>query len=81
MSHTNQYIKSLITLLGFKLEENAKGVFYKTYTNHNNYCIKVDFEKSIIEKLINESYNISECTRKSLVCQLNDSNMNANLNS
>ena len=40
-----------------------------------------NFEKSIIEKLINESYNISECTRKSLVCQLNDSNMNANLNS
>lgn len=39
-----------------------------------------NFEKSIVEKLINESENISLLTREMLVCQLKNLDMNTNFN-
>jgi len=42
-------IKELITLLGFKQQEGEKDIYYKTYRKHNDYIVKVDFEKENIE--------------------------------
>jgi len=46
-------IKELITALGFMAQSGAKDVFYKNYPKHNNYVLKVDFEKEKIEYGLN----------------------------
>jgi type I restriction enzyme M protein len=42
-------IKELITLLGFKKQVGEKDIYYKTYTKHKDYILKVNFEKENIE--------------------------------
>ena len=42
-------IKELIGLLGFKPQEGEKDIYYKNYTSHKNYVLKVDFEKEKID--------------------------------
>lgn len=42
-------IKELITLIGFKLQDGEKDIYYKTYKKHKDYILKVNFEKENIE--------------------------------
>lgn len=42
-------IKELITLLGFKQQDGKKDIYYKTYPKHNNYILKINFDKETIE--------------------------------
>lgn len=42
-------IKSLITILGFRPMDGIKEIYYKYYSKHDNYIIKIDFDKEIIE--------------------------------
>jgi len=42
-------IKNLIKSLGYKSQEGDKDIFYKSYINHNNYIIKINFETEKIE--------------------------------
>jgi type I restriction enzyme M protein len=42
-------IKELINLLGFKLQDGEKDIYYKTYKKHKDYILKVNFEKENIE--------------------------------
>lgn len=42
-------IKGLINQLGFKQQEGEKEIYFKTYKNHKDYILKIDFEKEVIE--------------------------------
>ena len=42
-------IKSLIKKLGYKPEDGTKGVYFKKYSNHNNYIIRINFDNEKIE--------------------------------
>ena len=42
-------IKELIGLLGFKPQETDKDIYYKSYSQHNDYVLKINFEKEKIE--------------------------------
>lgn len=42
-------IKSLIKKLGYKPENGTNGVYYKKYSNHNNYIIRINFDNERIE--------------------------------
>lgn len=45
---TTENIKTLITLLGFISEDKKGNIWAKKYSNHDNYTITLDFEKSSI---------------------------------
>lgn len=45
---TTENIKTLITLLGFISEDKKGNIWAKKYSNHDNYTITLDFEKSAI---------------------------------
>ena len=80
MIDTIDRIKSLVKLLGFSPEENAKGIYFKKYTNHKNYIIKVNLDKGEIDygnKIIlgnkttanfkaNENFVVLECVNRLL---------------
>lgn len=73
-------IKALLSCLGFSPEENSTGVYFKKYPNHNNYIIKLNFEKDEIDygKLItlgdkttsnfnaSENFVVLECVNRLL---------------
>lgn len=42
-------IKSLIKKLGYKPEDGTNEVYYKKYSNHNNYIIRINFDNEKIE--------------------------------
>ncbi|MCX9024711.1 MAG: restriction endonuclease subunit S [Candidatus Methanoperedens sp.] len=42
-------IKILLNALGFLLEDNSKGIYYKKYESHSNYIIKLNFDKDEID--------------------------------
>ena len=42
-------IKELINILGFIQQEGGGEVYYKSYKNHDDYLIKVDFDKETIQ--------------------------------
>ena len=42
-------IKELIRILGFKLQEGDKDIYYKNYPKHNDYVLKINFEQEKIE--------------------------------
>ena len=45
---TTENIKTLITLLGFISEDKKGNIWAKKYSNHDNYTIALDFEKTSI---------------------------------
>lgn len=49
MKLTKKVIKELIAALGFSLQAGNKEIYYKTYKKHNDYIIKINFEKENIE--------------------------------
>lgn len=49
MKLQNSEIKELIQILGFKPIEVDKEIFFRIYENHNDYIIKINFEKEVIE--------------------------------
>jgi len=49
MKLTNIQIKDLIKVLGFLPQEGEEDLFYKKYSRHNNYVLKVNFETEKIE--------------------------------
>lgn len=42
-------IKLLIKKLGYKPEDGTNGVYFKKYSNHNNYIIRINFDNEKIE--------------------------------
>lgn len=51
------YIKDLITSLGFIPQNGSNGIYIKHYTQHDNYSVVVDFNA---QKLIYDSSSISK---------------------
>lgn len=51
------YIKSLIKNLGYRPEDGTKGIYFKKYSNHNNYTIRINFND---EKIQYRSEDIDE---------------------
>ena len=49
MKLTASSIKELIRILGYIPEDGCNDIYYKQYTNHNNYTIKVNFETEKLE--------------------------------
>jgi type I restriction enzyme M protein len=49
MKLNHEEIKNLITNLGFKKQDGEKNIYYKNFVKHNNYLLKIDFEKEKIE--------------------------------
>jgi type I restriction enzyme M protein len=49
MNKESENIKLLLNAMGFLLEENSKGTYYKKYEIHSNYIIKLNFEKDEID--------------------------------
>lgn len=49
MKINKKVILGLITLLGFKPQEDEKNIYYKNYPKHNDYVLKVNFEQEKIE--------------------------------
>ncbi len=50
-------IKNLISLLGYKPENGTNDVYYKKYSNHNSYIIRINFNTQKIEY---RSFDIEE---------------------
>lgn len=46
---TNDKIKELITAMGFAKQPQSKNVWSKKYSNHDDYVISLDFDKSAID--------------------------------
>ncbi len=44
-----KFEKGLIEVLGFIPQNGAVGVYYKTYKQHNDYCIYIDTSKELID--------------------------------
>ncbi len=49
MKISTDKIKLLIKKLGYKPENGTDGVYFKKYSNHNNYIIKINFNDEKIE--------------------------------
>ena len=54
MKINNDEIKSLIKAIDFLPEDGKKDIFYKKYSNHNDYVIRVDFNTRKIEYRAND---------------------------
>lgn len=48
MSVTKDYIRKLLRTMGFKLEDGYSENWIKTYPEHNEYSVRVDFENETI---------------------------------
>ncbi len=46
---TNDKIKELITAMGFAKQPQSKNIWSKKYSNHDDYVISLDFDKSAID--------------------------------
>lgn len=53
-------MKDLIKKLDFNLKHDVVNVYHKTYTNHDNYSIEIDFEKNTIDFGTKISFNDSD---------------------
>jgi len=49
MKLKNTEIKELISTIGFKPQDGDKDIYFKNYSNHNNYVLKINFEQEKIE--------------------------------
>ena len=49
MVEKSENIKPLLKLLGFQPEENSQGIYYKKYSSHKNYIIKINLDKEEID--------------------------------
>lgn len=49
MKVKKQDIEELIAILGFKIQEGKKDIYYKNYPKHNDYVLKVNFGQEKIE--------------------------------
>ena len=49
MKLKNTEIKDLISAIGFKPQDGDKDIYFKSYSNHNDYVLKINFEQEKIE--------------------------------
>lgn len=49
MKISTESIKSLIKLMGYLPEDGVDNIFYKKYSQHNNYIVRVNFNTQKIE--------------------------------
>lgn len=49
MKLKNTEIKDLVSAIGFKPQDGDKDVYFKSYSNHNDYVLKINFEQEKIE--------------------------------
>lgn len=49
MKLKNIEIKDLISAIGFKPQDGDKDIYFKCYSNHNDYILKINFEQEKIE--------------------------------
>ena len=54
MKINTETIKSLLKVMGYLPEDGVNNIYYKKYSHHNNYIIRVNFntKKSGIEKMV-----------------------------